>query len=193
MARSKNVMPAGLQAVVAFHGHLCPGLVIGYMATKAALEALGVKRAKDEELIAIVENDACGVDAVQQLAGCTLGKGNLFLRDYGKQVFTFARRPVGGQCRQVEAVRVALRKRRPRRRRRSEGEKAKAALDLLAEPFEKHFTLERVKLALPPAAEIRRSILCAQCGEPTMATRIRRTANRRVCIPCARLHREKAR
>ncbi|MBM4048637.1 MAG: hypothetical protein FJ279_26335 [Planctomycetes bacterium] len=63
---------------------------------------------------------------------------------------------------------------------------------MLAEPFEKHFTLERVKLALPPAAEIRRSILCAQCGEPTMATRIRRTANRRVCIPCARLHREKA-
>jgi formylmethanofuran dehydrogenase subunit E len=50
------------------------------MAT-AAMESLEMFRAKDEELVAIVENDACGVDALQCVAGCTLGKGNLLFRD----------------------------------------------------------------------------------------------------------------
>ncbi|NIP44160.1 MAG: formylmethanofuran dehydrogenase, partial [candidate division Zixibacteria bacterium] len=47
------------------------------------------------ELVAVVENDSCAVDAVQVLTGCTFGKGNLFFRDYGKQVYTFFRRPSG--------------------------------------------------------------------------------------------------
>jgi formylmethanofuran dehydrogenase subunit E len=57
------------------------------MAT-AAMESLELFRAEDEELVAIVENDACGVDALQCVAGCTFGKGNLMFRDYGKQVYT---------------------------------------------------------------------------------------------------------
>jgi len=88
-------LPEDLKRVVAFHGHLCPGVLIGYRATKAGLAALGAERAEDEELIAIVENDSCAADAVQALAGCTFGKGNFFFRDYGKQVFTFALRPSG--------------------------------------------------------------------------------------------------
>jgi len=70
-------------AVVRFHGHLCPGLAIGYRMTRAALAALGAGRAEDEDLVAVVENDACGVDAVQYLSGCTFGKGNLIFRDVG--------------------------------------------------------------------------------------------------------------
>ncbi|MBC7237871.1 MAG: formylmethanofuran dehydrogenase subunit E family protein, partial [Chloroflexi bacterium] len=92
-----------LEQAVAFHGHFCPGLLIGYRAALIGLRELGVKRARDEELVAIVETDACGVDAIQVLTGCTLGKGNLILRDWGKQVFTFGRRSDG------RMVRVALR------------------------------------------------------------------------------------
>jgi formylmethanofuran dehydrogenase subunit E len=69
--------PASLTQVVAFHGHYCPGVTIGYRAALIALRELGVERAQDEELVALCENDACGVDAVQALTGCTLGKGNL--------------------------------------------------------------------------------------------------------------------
>ena len=43
------------------------------------------------------------MDAVQFLTGCTIGKGNLILRDWGKQVFNFGRRSDG------RMVRVALR------------------------------------------------------------------------------------
>ena len=51
---------------VAFHGHSCPGLAIGFRAATLALELLGLEEgAKDEELVCVTENDACGVDAVQ--------------------------------------------------------------------------------------------------------------------------------
>ena len=52
------------------------------------MESLELFRAEDEELVAIVENDACGVDALQCVAGCKFGKGNLLFRDYGKQIYT---------------------------------------------------------------------------------------------------------
>ena len=82
--------------VVSFHGHACPGLAFGYRVAEVALQELGDK-AEDEELVAVVENNSCAVDAIQVMAGCTFGKGNLIFKDYGKQVYTFIRRP--SRCR----------------------------------------------------------------------------------------------
>ncbi len=47
---------------IRFHGHECPGLAIGYRATEVAINELGIpaERAKDEELVCVAENDACG-------------------------------------------------------------------------------------------------------------------------------------
>ena len=58
--------------IVRFHGHECPGIAIGYRMACAGMEVLKSFRAEDEELVAIVENDACGVDALQCVTGCTL-------------------------------------------------------------------------------------------------------------------------
>ncbi|MCD4818596.1 MAG: formylmethanofuran dehydrogenase subunit E family protein [Candidatus Cloacimonetes bacterium] len=77
------------EEVVKFHGHFCPGLAIGYRMAIAAMDFLKITRPKDEELVAIVENDACGIDAVQYISGCTFGKGNLIFNNYGKMVYTF--------------------------------------------------------------------------------------------------------
>ena len=49
----------------------------------ASMNELDSIHAADEEIVAIVENDACGVDALQCVTGCTFGKGNLIFRDYG--------------------------------------------------------------------------------------------------------------
>ena len=76
------------EEIIRFHGHECPGLAMGYRMATAAMEKLDSIRSEDEELVAIVENDACGVDALQCLTGCTFGKGNLLFRNYGKQVYT---------------------------------------------------------------------------------------------------------
>ncbi len=73
---------------IAFHGHECPGLAIGFRMAHAARTRLGIISAHDEELVCVTENDACGVDAIQFLLSCTLGKGNLIFRDRGKHAFT---------------------------------------------------------------------------------------------------------
>ncbi len=79
-----------LTGAVHFHGHLCPGLALGIRATEIALEVIG-PHAVDEEVVAIVETDMCGVDGIQFLTGCTFGKGNMIHRDYGKNAYTFVR------------------------------------------------------------------------------------------------------
>jgi formylmethanofuran dehydrogenase subunit E len=44
-------------------------------------------RSQDEELVAVVETDRCGVDAIQFLIGRTFGKDNLIHMEYGKNAF----------------------------------------------------------------------------------------------------------
>ena len=77
------------------------GVTIGYLAAKLGLELLTEIRSVDEELITIVETDACCCDAIQVLTGCTFGKGNFFYLDHGKMAFTFASRNSGKGVRLV--------------------------------------------------------------------------------------------
>jgi len=71
-------------------------------AAQLALREVGA-HAKDEEVVAVVETEMCGVDAIQFLTGCTFGKGNLIHHDWGKNACSFFRR---SDCR---AVRISLR------------------------------------------------------------------------------------
>ena len=179
MAEKK--LPADLGECVAFHGHLCPGLVIGYRAAKLGMRQLNAQRAGDEELIAIVENDTCAVDAVQVLTGCTFGKGNLFFRDYGKMAFTFATRANG------RSVRLSLHPVGPvdagdvpegeRRRRR-------IGFMLASDPSEMFDVRADALATLPEAARNRDSAPCDGCGEMVMSTRIRRRGDRNLCVSC---------
>jgi formylmethanofuran dehydrogenase subunit E len=169
---------ADLAEVARFHGHLCPGLAIGYRAAKIALEALAAERAEDEELVAIVENDSCSADAVQWITGCTFGKGNFIFRDYGKQVFTLALRPSG------RAVRVAL-KARPQAEPESQDRETRTNW-LLHAPAEDLFDVRTTTIRLPEPAQIRESLVCDTCGEAVMPTRAVERDGRTLCIPCSR-------
>lgn len=82
----------------AFHGHECGGLAIGYQAALYAAELLELGFSEDEEVVCVTENDSCGVDAIQVILGCSVGKGNLLfrLRESRRTPFTIA--PQGRQC-----------------------------------------------------------------------------------------------
>ena len=84
---------------VDFHGHECPGLAIGFRAALQAAEFMGINESNDEELVCVTENDACGVDAIQRLLSCTIGKGNLLYRGTGKMAFSFFERKIGRKIR----------------------------------------------------------------------------------------------
>jgi len=176
MSDFEKKLPADLRRVVAFHGHYCPGIMWGYLPSKFAMERLGAERAEDEELIAIVENDSCAA-AVQVITGCTFGKGNFFFRDYGRHVYTFARRPSG------RAVRLS---RRPREEADGPEEETREAkvLRMLETPVEALFTIEEGTIDLPETAQIHDSVICARCGESVMVTRTRQTDGAPVCLAC---------
>jgi formylmethanofuran dehydrogenase subunit E len=163
--------------IVKFHGHECPGLAIGYRMARAAMKALNVQRSSDEEIVAIVENNACGVDALQCISGCTFGKGNLLFRDYGKQVYTLYSRATG------KGVRVVFRdKSVPERLRGDRPARIKFILEALDAEI---LSLSRIVIDEPEPARIIKSVSCAICGESVMETRLRKVNGKLACIPCA--------
>jgi len=191
----QNQYDEDLRDTIQFHGHLCPGLALGYRVAKAAMRELQAGRPEDEELVAVVENDSCATDAVQYITGCSFGKGNLLFRDYGKHVYTFHNRRTGRGVRISEDYRgfenderyVRLKERETAGEDVSAERKAllmeKAGAILQANESE---LLAIVPAAsLPPSpARIRSSVRCASCGERFMESRGRVKDGRIVCIPC---------
>lgn len=166
------------EEIIRFHGHNCPGLAIGYRMASAAVQELKSVRAEDEELVAIVENDACGVDALQCLSGCTFGKGNLLFRDYGKQVYTiYSRKTRSGVRVHFHGKGVTDEMRR---------DKLTLIDIILSAPVEKIISVTGVSVSEPEPARIRKSIPCSICGEMVMETRSHDKEGSPVCIPCAK-------
>lgn len=187
-----------IEGTISFHGHSCPGLASGIRAAEWALTEL-CGRSRDEELVAVVETDMCGVDAIQFLTGCTFGKGNLIHRDYGKNAFTFYRRSDGKAARLVAKPRMmgdaqqTLRK--LHRKMLSEGLTAdeEAAMKEARAMITNHimksdladlFEIKKPEGPVPQKARILSSMVCDKCGESVMESRTRRLQEQTLCIPC---------
>lgn len=168
------------QEIIRFHGHECPGLAMGYRMASAGLEAISSLRAEDEELVSIVENDACGVDALQCVTGCTFGKGNLIFRDYGKHVFTIYSRS------SRKGVRVVFIYQNVPESVKSDREAFAAWV--LSAPREIILSVTSVTVSEPEPAVIRDSVACALCKESVMESRLRNLDGKTVCIPCFEKH-----
>lgn len=184
--------------IVDFHGHSCPGLALGYRVSQRALKELK-NRSEDEEIVAIVENNSCAVDAVQVMTGCTFGKGNLIFRDYGKHVYTFLKRPSG------KSIRISVIWEKPAETKEektywelyAKGDRSKKVLDfvhsrkaaktrqILDAGDDELFAVTKGKAALPPEAEIYESIRCAVCKEKVAEPKARSRDGLRLCIPCS--------
>ena len=186
------------QECVTFHGHTCMGLTIGYLAAKLALEYLGVERARDEELTAVVENDACCCDAVQVLTGCTFGKGNFFFKDYGKMAFTFGSRSSGKSIRLVlkqevldgpeeeQQLRELIRSGQASAEqvRRYEHLSESRLNDIFAGGPENFFAVQELSDPLPSHATLAPSIACHSCGEMVLETKLEDRGGIKVCRAC---------
>ena len=184
---------------VEFHGHICPGLAIGFRAARTLMERLGVRKAPDEELLAIVETDACGADAIQVMTGCTFGKGNFVFKNYGKHAFSLMDRKRG------KAMRVCLRhdafKADPKylslsekaqkdeasskeiaQFRKLQQARVQKVLEAIAESI---FKIEEISPDIPPKARIMESETCDFCGEPTQIDLLRKMNGKKLCVLCA--------
>ena len=160
------------QDCVAFHGHECGGLTIGYKASLYAIQLLGLEFSEDEQVVCISENDACGVDAISVMLGCSIGKGNLLFHIRGKSAYSFYNRKNG------KSIRLVL--------------KAKPAGMTKEESFAYYqgcspaemFEVKETKIPLPEKAKLFDSFLCDCCGETTGANWIRLVGDKKLCRDC---------
>lgn len=183
--------------VAQFHGHVCPGLSIGYRVAVLAVNHFK-DRSEDEELVAIAENRSCAVDAIQVINGCTYGKGNLIFKDYGKHVYTFFKRG------ENKALRISLKpnallqddkhtalfaKLRAGTASPEEAKEFRASHDaksqkILTMPEEELFWVKEVEVEPPEKAIIYPTLICSKCGEGFMEPLGRVKNEEIVCIPC---------
>ncbi len=203
MQMSENILDnfqEDLEQCVSFHGHLCPGLIYGYLVARESIKLLDIERSKDEEVVAVSENDSCAVDALQVMLGTSTGKGNLLLEDYGKNAYSIINRAkkkayrfsrkrdynyTGNNKEEFalleQAVQSGIANEKEKRR-----QKLLKVEDLLSKPFDEVFTTEEVEMAMPAYAPLSPSKACAECGEMTMATKMVTVEDGSVlCIPCS--------
>ena len=159
---------------VAFHGHECPGLAIGVKVCEAARKHLGVEFSSDEQVVCVTENDACCVDGVQFLAGCSVGKGNLIFRNRGKMAFTFFRRDTGRGMRFVLKNTVS----------RGDLDRESYQEKLLETDPDELFDRNVPPFPLPEPARLFPGVNCEQCGESTAEHLIRLQQGRKLCLDC---------
>jgi len=176
-----------------FHGHICPGLAMGYRVAKYAKEHY--PRSQDEELVCIAENKSCSVDAVQSLLGCTAGKGNLILVDNGKQVFTFYSRDQDKALRiyfqgdvfgRMDALRqkMAAGKLTAEEKKEFQGLRSQVIENILTGKDEDLLAVKEVDIPAPEKARIYPSLQCQECGERFMEILGRTAEGKVLCKDC---------
>ncbi|UCE79846.1 MAG: hypothetical protein JSV13_04200 [Nitrospiraceae bacterium] len=183
--------------VIEFHGHACPGLALGYRVAMRALKEFEIPAA-DEEIVALVENNSCAIDAVQVVTGCTFGKGNLIFHDYGKQVYTFIKRPSG------KYLRISICWKKPAESENErllwekymKGDRSESVVDfvharksskikhILTADERELMTVTTGTMKVPDPAIIRPSVVCSSCHEKVMDLKAMHKNGYRFCIPC---------
>ncbi len=190
-----------LEAGMLLHGHKCPAMPMGLRAGAIAMNKLGVERAKDGQLVALVELGEnhcahCMADGVQMITGCTFGKGNIKQLGYGKFGLTLVDKATGRAVRVVPRAegQMAVKQTPFFKEYREKGVPASQVPDEVVQPL-----VDRVMNA--PAEEMYRiteiehfdldelphpfdSFVCERCGDMVVTSYGRIHGDRHVCIPC---------
>ena len=187
------MMEEDFKKAAEFHGHVCPGLAMGYRVARYV--KTHYPRSDDEELVCIAENKSCSVDAVQYLLGCTAGKGNLIVIDNGKQAFTFYSRNQGKALRiyfkgDVFAGMDGLRQKMaagnltPAEKKEMEGMRSRIMEQILAGRDEDLLDVREAEIPAPDKARIYPSLVCQECGERFMEIMGRTAEGKVLCKGC---------
>lgn len=195
----KNISERTYDDAVAFHGHSCGGLALGYVAALYARDLLDLDYSEDEEVVVITETDSCTVDSIQTLLGTTAGKGNLIVNNWGKTAFSFYNRTNG------KAVRLMMRpdffklnpewgalrgKMMSGTATEDESERYRAlsdqrVIDILSTPGDRIYEIKEPQQPVPEKAKIFDNIICPVCGESVGAARCVESDGQKICRFCA--------
>ncbi|GET34652.1 tRNA CCA-pyrophosphorylase [Prolixibacter bellariivorans] len=185
-----------------FHGHKCPAMPMGLRVGAAAMNALGVERANDGQLIAFVDlgDDHCATcfaDGLQVIMGTTFGKGNIKKTHKGKWAVIVVDKATGKAVRVTPRAEAMLANKQTSffKDYREKGIPASKVPEETIEPLVK-------KVMNAPADQILivsevfdydlkqhphsfNSFVCEECGEMTVMEYGRIKGDKKVCIDCA--------
>ena len=186
---------------LALHGHKCPAMPMGLRVGAAAMNALGVGRSMDGQLVALVELGeghcaTCFADGVQMVTGCTFGKGNIKKLHYGKWGVTLVEAATGRAVRVTPTAEAMLANKQSGffKDYREKGIPASKVPPTVVEPLvEKVMNAPEEKIL--SVSEIFRhevvrhpdsfaGLVCDLCGEMVVEGYARVLGDKRVCIPC---------
>ncbi len=185
-----------------FHGHKCWASAVGVKAALKAMEALGVKRAKNaDELHCIIEigdnhGAQCFADGVQYTTGCTLGKYSIEKTGWGKLAFTLIDK------KKQKSVRVSYKPTRHKAiaqsafmAKKSQGTKPSEIPEndvyemlkiIIDAPDDEVLSMSEVRdHPWEEFGEIMGLHPCDICGELVAAPYLRVVGEKHVCIPCS--------
>jgi formylmethanofuran dehydrogenase subunit E len=185
-----------------FHGHKCPAMPMGLRVGAAAMNALGVERAKDGQLVAFVDlgEDHCATcfgDGLQVIMGTTFGKGNISKTHKGKWAVTVVERSTGRAVRVTPKAEAMLANKETAffTEYREKGIPASLVPAEIVDPL-----VEGVMSAsddallnispifhydLAPKKDSYNGFVCEECGEMTVMEYGRIKGDKKVCIDCA--------
>ena len=185
-----------LKRAADFHGHLCPDLVIGYRASRYALQRLALELFSATSLRVIAENNTSALDAIQHVTGCTIGNGRLVVHDHGKHAYTFVNSEGLGlrlllkseALPTAEFLDLETRLQAPTMTLYDTA-RFQVVLDtrvaaLLQLSDEALFTLQSVTLESPTDRLTSAMINCAGCGELTTLTHLAVVDGQHLCPQC---------
>jgi formylmethanofuran dehydrogenase subunit E len=186
------------------HGHYCPGLSLGVLAGSYALKTKNFFSDGMEKVIAIVETNNCFSDGIQYATGCTFGNNSLIFRDFGKTAVTVSKRDGNGLRISVKNNANNLwQKNHPEAEdlfqkvvteRKGNDEDTRNLMNLFKQiSFEiiefninDLFNIKNVKIKIPDYAPIHENILCSNCKENIMGSRVIHKESKNLCIPCSK-------
>ena len=185
-----------------FHGHKCPAMPLGLRVGAAAMNKLGVDRAKDGQILAFVDlgEDHCATcyaDGLQVIMGTTFGKGNIKKTQKGKWAVTLVDKATGKAVRVTPKAEVMLANKQTPffKDFREKGIPAsKVPLEVvdplvtkvMGAPQETLLNISEVfHYDLHEAPHSFNSFVCEECGEMTVEGYGRIKDGKHVCIDCA--------
>jgi formylmethanofuran dehydrogenase subunit E len=184
-----------------FHGHKCPAMPLGLRMGAAAMNALGVGRAEEGQLLALVELGEehcshCLADGIQMITGCTFGKGNIRQLGYGKFGLTLVDRATRRAVRVVPRAQAqnAMKQTAYFTEYRVKGIPASQVPDEVVEPLIQNVLAapeeeilvvgDERRFDMPKSSETFASFVCERCGENVVEKYGRVIGQQKVCMPC---------
>lgn len=182
-----------------FHGHICPGIVVGCRASALVLERMGCSgQLIGDSHFAVVENDVCGVDGVQLITGCTLGNDSLIIENQGKFAFAWVNKQSG------EGFRILLKAplwksaeplelhhkvkngtATPEEKQRFISLRGERGCELMEFSDEDLFHVEKIVRKIPGKPRLHPFVECSSCKEPFMKPWVRMSGDEVLCPRCA--------